>query len=288
MGVGTSFDFNLTRDGVIRAAYRKVTPQDPNPQRMRRGLEMLNLIIRELDPRNDILWAVTKNPVTITLIANTFLYTTSNGLASNILGLETMVYRNASGTDKNLIFGTQKSYEAKTNKFQIGDPKFVFLTDDIVLSDRQLFVVPMLSSINSRSEVTGTDALNYSCIRSHTADSINKPVTGDNYLLYWEQTGSSGSAWVDGTSYTAPQLLRYTYRRPLWDFDLGRDNPDVPQSWVRKLILRLASDLADMPELGIDISTRVYIEAKGDKAEQAAISSTVKETTDFHNKTEFF
>lgn len=286
MGVGTSYDFNLTRDGIVKTAYRKVGNLDPNTERMTLGVELLNLIIREVDPENGNLWSVTKNPSTITLVANTFLYTTSNGLASNILGLESVVYRDPSGYDRDLVIGTPKSYEMKYDKFETGDPAFVYLTEDIDPSARQLYVAPMLSSVNDQSEVIGSDTNNYRCIRSHTADSDNKPITGSQYLLYWEQGGSSGSSWSDGTSYTAPQLLRYTYRRPLWDFDLGRDNPDVPQSWVRMLTFRLASDLAD--ESSIDVGVRAYYELKGDKAKNAIAPTKTRETSDFHNKVEFF
>lgn len=286
MGTGTSHNFNLTRDGVVKNAYLKNSISKPTEQQMIDGVSILNLILREMDPRNDVLWAVTKNPATITLVANTFLYTTSNGLASNILRLESMQYRDASGSDKDLTLGTQKSYELVGNKFAIGDPSLVFLTEDTDLSARQLFVVPMLNSVNVQSEVIGTDALNYRCIRSHTADSTNKPITGANYLLYWEQAGSSGAAWADGTAYGAPQLLRYTYRRPLWDFDIGRDNPDVPQSWVRMLTFRLAADLGDI--IGTDIQVRSLYLTKGERAENTIAPSKVKETNDFHNKTEFF
>lgn len=287
MGVGTSYDYTLTRDEVVKAAYRKIDHDAPNEGRIKFGVIALNLIMREMDPDVNILWAITPTPATITLIANTFIYTSSNGLATNILRLETMVYRDPSGSDVPLAISTNETYQAVTDKFQLGDPQLIYLTEDLDLSARQLFVAPMLSSVNSQSEVTGSGALNWQCIRSHTADSTNKPVTGDNHLLYWVQAGSSGSAWVDGTSYTAPQQLRYTYRKPLWDFDLARDNPDIPQSWIRMLTLRLASDLADeLPGVSVEKST--ILEIKSDKAKRAVKSTTVKNTNNFHDKVEFF
>jgi hypothetical protein len=51
-------------------------------------------------------------------------------------------------------------------------------------------------------EVVGTDALNYTCILSHTAADSNKPVTGVDYATYWSQTGSGGSVWASGTAYS--------------------------------------------------------------------------------------
>jgi hypothetical protein len=41
----------------------------------------------------------------------------------------------------------------------------------------------------------------YCCIESHLASSDNEPGVGSNWQLYWDQHGSSGSAWVSGNSY---------------------------------------------------------------------------------------
>lgn len=286
MSVGATFDFNLTRDGIVKNAYEKVGNSNPDTPQMRSGVSLLGLIMRELDPQLDILWAVVNVPATIILVANKFSYTSAGGLATNILRLETMNYRNSFGSDIPLIISTNKRYEAITDKFQLGDPQLIYLTEERDISIRKLFVVPMLSSVNSQSEVIGTDALNYRCIYSHKADSTNKPITGANHLLYWEQAGVSGLPWVDGTSYTAPQQLRYTYRKPLWDFDLGRDNPDVPQSWVRMLTFKLASDLGDTK--GSDVQERLLYANKSVEAKRAIAPTTVKTTNDFQNKIEFF
>lgn len=287
MALGTTHDFTLSRNELIRAAYRKAGVIEPEPQQFTYAANTLNGIIRELDPRIDMFWAVTKNPSTITLVANTFLYETSGDLQSNILRLESIIYRDSSGYDKKLTILTPKGYEQVKDKFSTGDPDKVYLTEDIDLSNRQLYVVPMLSSVNSQSEVTGSDALNYRCIRSHVADANNKPITGSNYLLYWEQAGSSGSAWVTGISYTAPQLLRYIYRRPLWDFDLNTDNPDFPQSWIRPLIHMLANDLIDeVPNAPIDVKQRLGLKAI--QARKTMGKDRVRDTDDFHNKAEYF
>jgi len=53
------------------------------------------------------------------------------------------------------------------------------------------------------SVIVGSDALIYTCIRSHTSSSDDKPITGSNYKSYWKQTGSSVTAWVTATAYSA-------------------------------------------------------------------------------------
>lgn len=55
----------------------------------------------------------------------------------------------------------------------------------------------------SNSECIGTDTLNYTCILSHTAvTGTNRPITGTTWQKFWYQTGSAGSAWGNGNSYT--------------------------------------------------------------------------------------
>jgi len=60
--------------------------------------------------------------------------------------------------------------------------------------------------IGDADEVIGTDTLNYTCIRDHVSDSTNKPVTGANWAIYWIQAGSSGIAWVSGTTYISNEI----------------------------------------------------------------------------------
>ncbi len=58
-------------------------------------------------------------------------------------------------------------------------------------------------TLTASSEVLGSDGLNYECIRPHTSDATNKPVTGADWPSYWTQRGSSGGTWVTATSYTS-------------------------------------------------------------------------------------
>jgi len=60
-------------------------------------------------------------------------------------------------------------------------------------------------------EVIGTDGLNYRCIASHTSSTDDKPITGANYDLYWQQGGDQGIAWVPSTAYSgwSATALRY-------------------------------------------------------------------------------
>jgi len=77
-------------------------------------------------------------------------------------------------------------------------PTFVDYGDNILIANGSKMV---FTDSVTNSEVIGQDGLNYTCIRSHVASTQNVPISGPDYLTYWIQSGTSGIAWVDGTSY---------------------------------------------------------------------------------------
>jgi len=93
-------------------------------------------------------------------------------------------------------------------------------------------------ALTASSEVTGTDALIYTAIRSHSATADNRPITGANWQSYWIQTGTTGGTWTLGTSYTA-----------IGDFDVDSDTVEVSLAFLRKtnnddrpLLVHLSAD----------------------------------------------
>lgn len=246
------------------------------------GIKRLNMIIREIDAAGKWLHAIASTPTTITLVANTFTYQAT--LATDILELVSAVYRDAQAQDRPLKVLTLEEYEALPNKIGNGDPQYIYLTNHKTISSRRLYVYPALSSVNTQSVVTGTDAAAYKCIRSHTSDSTNRPITGANYLLYWESGGSSPSAWATGTSYTAPQLIRYWYKRPLYDFDASTDNPDLPQQWTRYLLFRLCADLP----AGLSIQERTFYINLAQGAYETIFPGERTQTTEYHGKAVYY
>lgn len=290
MTVGTSFDFTLTRDQLIDLAHKLIGVLAPGQTldgyQSQDAIKLLNLIVREVDESGDLKW--TRGAASsITLVANTFVYTSSNGLPTDIAKLDSVAYRDEAAMDRPISIITAMEYEGVLNKTDTGDPKKVYLTDHRDLSSRVLYAVPMLSAVNTQSVVTGTDAIDYKCIRSHTSDSTNKPITGANYLLYWTAGGTSPSVWATSTDYNAPQQLRLLYQRPLWDFDTASDTPDFPQQWPRMLVYKLAFDLGDL--YGIPLPEREYLIQKAKGAYQDIFDKSIKPSSNnFHNKASYF
>lgn len=254
MPIGSTHDSNLTRDQLITQAYKMIGVLEEG-ETLSAALQSdailsLNMILRHLSDQDVYLHALSTSA--LTLIANTWVYTSSNGLPTTIQRLVAVVYRDSSAMDWPVDILSREQYEALPDKLAIGDPAHAFLSDDLTIAARTLRIHPTLSSVNTQSVVTGTDSNAYKCIKSHTADSTNRPITGANYLQYWDAGGSSPAAWSSGTAYLAPQLLRLTSERPLYDFDAATDNPEIPSSHTLFLKYRLAGDLAPNFNLSVD------------------------------------
>lgn len=286
----SSYDFNLTRDQLVEMAYRKLgvlAEGEPlSSDLSTTGVRTLNLLVRKIDAGAKWLWTISQTPTSLTLVANQFTYTTNDTLPTNLLELVSVSFRDAAGNDSPITILTTEGYEAIRDKIQTGDPSHVYLTEHKTIASKRLFVTPMLSSVNTQSVVTGTDSGAWKCIRSHTADSTNKPITGGNYLLYWESGGTSPATWATGTSYTAPQHLRLWYKRPLADFDAAGDNPDFPSQWTDHLVWKLAESLA--PNHNRSIEERTYLGRMAMQSYEEIYPSVTPMTTDTQHFVEYF
>jgi len=279
-----------TRNELVETAFKMARIVDKEGSltnsQLVEGCKLLNAIIREFDVNTTYkhLWAIKKT--SLTLQANTFVYTYTNGLASDILDLVNVIYRDTSAYDTPCDIIDNNTYQNIEDKLETGGVKRVYLTKDASLDQRTLYIHPAPNTVSSQSEVIGTDSGNYKCIKSHTADSTNKPITGANWKLYWESGGSSGGTWIDGTSYTSPEQLIYEYKRPLYDFDVATDNPDIPQGWYRFLLYALIADLGD--SYGLPIDERNRFDAKAVLALENALGISIPKQTDYHNKGVWF
>ena len=290
MAVGSTFSFNVTRNELVEMAYHEANLLDIRQSidaiRLSKGIRRLNVILKRLDAEKKYIHAITPVPSTLTLAANTFKYDSSNGLPTNIKRLAKVMYRNAAGDDTPVDIIRTEDFAAISDKFTRGDPTDCFLTEHRDVGSQTMYVWPALSSVNTADVVLGTDALDYTCIRSHEAADVNKPITGADYLLYWEQTGSGGSAWASGTDYVAAQHLRLWHERPLFDFVEATDNPDLPQEWIEPLLYELTQAFHNVA--GTDINEKDYMRRLKEESKKAIQPSQYPMTTNKHNKTKYF
>jgi len=115
----------------------------------------------------------------------------------------------AVATTSDYIFVRDQILNAILRKLTGGREPFDSSDVDIALEGLQLVVKSLQNrqvllwtldwvtqTLGAASEVTGTDALIYTCRRSHTGATANKPITGAEWPMYWEQTGSTGGVWA--------------------------------------------------------------------------------------------
>lgn len=289
MATGTTADFTVTRDKLIELGHKLIGVLEPGDaldgEQLQDGVDLLGMIVRETDQAGRWRWTIGAAS-SVTLAANVFVYTSANGLPTNIAELISASYRDSQGLDTPVKLIHAEGYEAINNKTETGEPQSVYLDENIVLASKTLRVWPMVNSVNAQSVVTGTDANPYKCVRAHVASAENRPVTGANYLLFWEAGGSGPVAWASGASYYAPQQIRLLFRRPIFDFDTASDTGDFPIQCPRMLLYKLAFDLGDL--YGIPVEERNLMIGKSRGAYDDIFPSFKAKSTDIHNKVRFY
>lgn len=75
-----------------------------------------------------------------------------------------------------------------------------------------------------------------------------KAQTGVINQLFYDPGRDTGLVYLYLVPSTIDTLVKFTYHRPIQDFDAAGDNPDLPQEWIMALIYNLAeSQLAQFP-----------------------------------------
>jgi len=298
MATGLTTDFNMTRNTLIAQALKAIGGIPPGQaittQQLADGVTTLNLILLEEDAKQTgqakSLWALSWDSFPIK--AGGYVYATGDELSDNIFDIVSVYFRNSTGDDTALELISAEEYNSINDKDAVGIPEKVYFDQSQSLSNHQLYIWPSLSSLaGTATEVNGTDGVIYRCISPHTSATVNKPITGTSYQIFWvpgltAADGGTGGTWAADTAYTMSEIIRLQYKRPLFDFDNESDNPDFPRAWNRYLIYKLAMDLS--PSYAIGLDERQWLQSMYILAEGDLFGSTRPQTTSFHNKTKFY
>lgn len=206
MPVGTTSDFDVTRDELIDLAFSLIGVSEVSKTDRTLAKKVLNSLMRHLDARGTWLHTVDNTESTLTLVANQQEYVTgtgANNIADNMLKLETCaVY--------------------------INDHEWLTILDK-----------PMSLRTPLMDDSTGQpEAVHFARAK----------LTADNVLLFYP---------TPNAAYT----VKYTFRRPLFDFDGATDNPDFPGPFILPLQKMLGAELA--PHYGIPLQERQFLKAEG-------------------------
>jgi hypothetical protein len=292
MATGTTATSTLKRNRVVELALRGCHAAKPGQpldnNQMRDGVTVLNEILREIDQEHTglsaSLWALAENH--LFLSAGVYEYFSGDGLATDIQQIESASYRDVNGDDTPIKIIGHNEYECLTPKNETGDPTHIVLVKNRVLASQSVRVWPIPTEEGTTSVVEGSDALQYMCILKHTSITDNKPITGSNYQMFWRQAGSGGSAWVADTEYSNGIIIRIHYKRPLYEFTLADNDPDLPTGWGNYLKWRLMVELS--PEYKTTVEERGWFERQEAKAAARLFPSTRNPTKDTHNRATYF
>lgn len=288
--VASTADSTLTRDQLIQAAYETAKQvEEGNPvsaEQLAIGRTRLNMIVREVDQSGNWVWTI-QEATHLSLQSHVGVYDANSGLPTNISELVSVVYRDANGCDSPpLKIFRPEGYEEIRNKMETGVPHGVYLTNDIQLAQRRLYVWPHLSAVTTQSKVVGSNNQIYKCVYPHTSAATNRPISGANWRMVWELSSGDISPWAVGTAYTMAESLRMVIKRPIVDFDASSNTPDFPIPWPRLLMLRLAIDVGVIygtPQGHLDMLQGMV---KGSFTD--IFPSTMRKSNDIHNKVKFY
>lgn len=138
----------------------------------------------------------------------------------------------------------------------------------------------------------GTDSLVYRCIKSHTSAAANRPITGDDWTLYWVADASatslgawaSGQPYVSGGEYSAPVDSLAIWEAKIRD-DQSNDHPVMVVSMSRmRGFLERPTDTSTWPlyaALDLQTSPKLFLHPIPTAVDASIVWQKVRRLYDF-------
>jgi len=280
MATSGSSDFNRTGNEIIRAAARKINAVRAGATMGAEAIadwrEALNAMVKHWQVAEELhVWTVAE-AVLITQ-AEQVQYALSNAsasahacLASDFVQTE-IAADEASGqttisvddtddvatSDKIAIvlddgavqFSTVSSKTAST--VTIADALTDSATEGNFVYTYTTRIVRPLRIVAARSydPDTGNEVPLTPIARLDYQNLTNKTSTGLFNQFFYDRQLTTGQLYVWQSEAAAANLIKFTWHRPIEDFDAAGDNPDLPQEWIQTLIFNLALVMA--PEYSV-------------------------------------
>lgn len=299
MAVGTTSDFNLGRNEIIKSALRKLRVYNPAQQLSGTFVdiasEALNLLIRSWQADGLHVWTEDTGVVFSDQGVAEYTLATSGGSRSCNLS--------------DLVSTTLSADEASGQTvLSITSTSGMTAADEIgILLDDGTMQWTTIVTVDSSTQVTVTDALTGDAASGNTVyafttrlgklyrvhDDIRRRDTTNNETpiflfsrqeynllsdktsqgtvnqVYYQPLRSTGKMYVWPTPDNETDLILFTYERDLLDFDTANDTPDLPQEWTRALVWALAAELA--PEFGIPMDRMGEIVSRANSLKESIL-----------------
>lgn len=286
--------YSMTRDNIIRAAMRKLgilgQGQQPTAQDISDASQALNLMIKGWVAKGMNLWTMREGVLFLAAAQQHFklgltstdyvcdaddLVETSVSVAA-LTGALTITVASATGITSGYQIGIAVSptsiiwttvngapvgnvvtlAAALTADASAGCPVYVFPTTKI---PRPLDI----PDARRRQYSSNTDIPILTNNREQYFALPTKNAVGAINQYYYDPQLNNGVVYLWPTTNDVRDQFRFTYHRPIFNFDTIANTQDFPDEWCVALVFNLAVELA--PEYGIDPSDKLLLEATDTK-----------------------
>lgn len=295
MATSGSYDFNVTRDQLIKMALQHISAlgegETPTADVVTEASLLLNMIVKLREADGMPLWALKRGyvlPVTnvssiatdshiVTSYVHTYISTAASATdttievdgitgmsASDQIGIEledgTMQWTTISGAPSG---STVTLASALDDDVAVDADVYVYTAStDRIQKPVRLLQANIFNVLNSTShDIEVVDRDTYFKLNAKTAE--NTPV-----LVYYDRASTSTTNLDNGQMFIWPRfangdnIIEFSYHRPFQDFDASTDNPDFPQAFYLPLMLELAALLGPKFRVHIDERRALFNEAK--------------------------
>jgi len=296
MATSGSVDFNRTRNEIIDGALRlcgQTTPgETPGAAEVQDASEALNMMVKAWQAQGIHLWAQREATLFIEdgkyeydlgpsgdHATDSFSETTLSSAAADTDGTVELADATiaSDGDYIGIVLDSDTYHWTTVNGAPSGST--VTLTtaiDGAAASGNTVYVYtskvdrPLKVIEARRRDSSDIDTPIQMSSRQEYFDLSNKASQAKTTQFYFEPRLTNGKLYIwpapDGVS----DVIKYSYYRPLEDFDSATNEPDFPQEWIEPIKYNLAVRLA--PEYGLDMQQRQWLKMEANEYLAGALS----------------
>lgn len=282
MAVSGSSDFTRTRDQIIRRAFRAISVvksgETPGAQIVTDAAEALNAMVKRWQKKGLHVWTVTEatlfpqaSQVRYALASGSTDHATESYVATELTadasaGATSVTVDSitgiSSGDNIGIVVDDGSIHWTTVNGAPAGSTITLTTGLDDSASDgaavftyttkivRPLKIVDARRyNISSQIETPISETQGSLMARLDYQALPNKAQTGTINRAFYDPQRDTGYLYLWQPPTTVLDLVKFTWHRPIMDFDSASDNPDLPQEWFDALAFNLAVSLA--PEFDV-------------------------------------
>lgn len=282
MAVSSSFDFTRTRDQLIRRAFRVIgvvkSGETPGAQIVTDAAEALNAMVKRWGKKGLHVWTVTEatlfpqaSQARYALSTSSTDHATESYVATELTaaassGATTITVDSITGisngdnvgvvVDDGSIHWTTVNGAPASSTVTLttaldddasdGAAVFTYTTKIVkplkIVDARRYNIASELETPISETQGSLMSRLDYQSLP-------NKAQTGTINRAFYDPQRDTGYLHLWSPPATVLDLVKFTWHRPIMDFDAASDNPDLPQEWFDAIAFNLAVSIA--PEFDV-------------------------------------